>query len=119
MFDIASLMAQAQKALAEMESKKAALEAELNEASVTGTAGAPGGAFVEVTLSGAREVRRVKISPEAQKSESAEILEDLVFVALADALRQADAVYESKMQELGAGMEIGGMDISSVKDLLR
>lgn len=119
MIDIASLMAQAQKVLAEMESKKAALEAELAETSVTGSAGTPGGAHVEVTLSGGREVRRVKISPEAFAVESPDVLEDLVFVAVGDAIRQADAVFESRMRELGSGMEIGGMDISSIKDLLR
>lgn len=119
MFDIANLMSQAKQALADMESKKEALYAELSEASVTGTAGAPGGAYVEITMSGSREVRRVTISSEARKAEPPEILEDLVFVALADALRQADAVYDSKMQDLGDGMEIGGMDISSIKDLLR
>lgn len=115
MFDIQSLMSEAKKMMADVEERKAGIDRELSDLALTGSAG---DGAVEISLSGSREVRGVKIKGEVVDPENVELLEDLVFAALQDALRQADAAYEEKMQSLSEGMEIGGIDVSSIKDLL-
>ncbi|MCD6119502.1 YbaB/EbfC family nucleoid-associated protein [bacterium] len=115
MMDIQSLMAQAQRVLGEMESKKKMFEEELSQITVTGTAG---GGAVQISLSGNREVRLVKIDPDAVDKDKIELLEDLVYAALSDALKQASVASDSKMSELSEGLEIGGIDVSSIKDML-
>lgn len=116
MLDFANLMAQAQRALSELEERKARIDEELDSITVVGSAD---GGRVEIALSGNRDVRRVSVRPDAIDPAKPQILEDLIFVALADALRQANAAYESKMAEVSEGLNVGGMDISSVKNLLR
>ncbi len=116
MFDIANLMAQAQRALSELEDRKARIDEELESITVVGSVD---DGKVEIALSGNRDVRRVSIRPEIIDPSNPQLLEDLVFVALADALRQANSAFESKMAEVSEGLNVGGMDISSVKNLLR
>ncbi|MEP0814577.1 MAG: YbaB/EbfC family nucleoid-associated protein [bacterium] len=114
-FDIPSLMAQAQQLMKEFEDRKAAVEAELAEATVTGSAGA---GAVEISLSGDRQVRRVKIDRSKVDPSDVELLEDLVFSALADALRRVEAINLEKYEGLSQSVTIGGMDLGSIKDLL-
>ena len=116
MFDIAGLMAQAQQMLSQMEERKAQLDEALDSVTVVGSAGQ---GAVEIALSGNRQVRRVSIKPEVIDSSAPDALEDLVYAALTDALRQANQAYESKMAELSDGLSVGGMDLSSIRHLLR
>jgi hypothetical protein len=116
MFDLGTLMAQAQNMLSQMEERKSRIDEELGSLTVVGSAGQ---GAVEIALSGNREVRRVVIKPDAIDSFKPDLLEDLVYAALADALRQANAAYESKMAELSDGLNVGGMDLSSIRHILR
>jgi DNA-binding YbaB/EbfC family protein len=91
------LMKQAQK----MQQQMVAAQQELAETEVSGTSG---GGLVTVVVTGAGEVRSVKIDPKAVDPDDVESLEDLVVAALHDASRAAAALAEQKMGPLTQGM---------------
>ena len=100
--NLQQLMKQAQK----MQQDLAKAQAELAEAEVTGTAG---GGLVTVTLSGAGEVRSVKIDPKAVDPDDVETLEDLVLAGLANAMEQQKALTERTMGPVTGGL--GGLGL--------
>jgi len=51
-------------------------------------------------------MRRVKIDPSLMKPEEAEIVEDLIVAAAADAQAKVEAAMQSKMQELTGGLPL-------------
>ena len=88
------------KQLQQMQSKMAQLQAELDEASVTGTAG---GGAVSVTVNGHQKVLAVSIEPEALE-EGAELLADMVMAACNDALDKSRDLAAQQMGQLTAGL---------------
>lgn len=99
-----NLMKQAQKMQRQMEEQQKELEAK----EFTATAG---GGAVEVTVSGKREVTKVKLAEEVVDPDDIEMLEDLIVAATNEALRQIDEATGSAMSKLTGGMggEIPGM----------
>ena len=95
-----NLMKQAQKMQKQMEENQKALE----EKEFTATAG---GGAVEVTVSGKREIVKVKLSEEAVDPDDVEMLEDLTVAATNEALRQAEEAAASAMSALTGGL--GGL----------
>ena len=95
-----NLMKQAQKMQKHMEENQKALE----EKEFTATAG---GGAVEVTVSGKREIVKVKLSEEAVDPDDVEMLEDLIVAATNEALRQAEEAAASAMSALTGGL--GGL----------
>ena len=95
-----NLMKQAQKMQRQMEENQKALE----EKEFTATAG---GGAVEVTVSGKREIVKVKLSEEAVDPDDVEMLEDLIVAATNEALRQAEEAAASAMSALTGGL--GGL----------
>ena len=95
-----NLMKQAQKMQKQMEENQKALE----EKEFTATAG---GGAVEVTVSGKREIVKVKLSEEAVDPDDVEMLEDLIVAATNEALRQAEEAAASAMSALSGGL--GGL----------
>lgn len=89
--------------LQEMQSKMEEMQAEVQKITVEGTAG---GGMVKVTLSGKGEMRGIEIDPGLYNPDEAEILEDLIVAAHADAKSKAEAAMAEKMQEFTAGMPI-------------
>ena len=77
---------------------------ELQEKEVTATAG---GGVVEVTVSGKREVTKVKIDPEAVDPDDVEMLEDLIMAATNEALREIEEISTQSMSKITGGL--GGM----------
>ena len=97
-----NLMKQAQKMQKQMEENQKALE----EKEFTATAG---GGAVEVTVSGKREIIKVKLSEEAVDPDDVEMLEDLIVAATNEALRQAEEAAASAMSKLTGGLSgLGG-----------
>ena len=76
-----NLMKQAQRMQRQMEEQ----QAELENKEFSATAG---GGVVEVTVTGKREVSKVKIDPEAVDPDDVEMLEDLIVSAVNDCLGQ-------------------------------
>jgi len=99
MRDLMGMMAKAK----ELQQKMQDAQAELERIEVEG---ASGGGAVRVTLSAKGDLRGVKIDPSLLKPEEAEILEDLLVAAHADARGKAEAAAQEKMQGLTAGLPI-------------
>ena len=89
-----NLMKQAQRMQRQME--EAAKELETKE--ITKSAG---GGVVEVTVTGAKEITKIKIDPEAV--EDVETLEDLIMAATNEALRAIDELSQSSMSKYTGG----------------
>ena len=96
-----NLMKQAQRMQRQMEEQ----QAELENKEFSATAG---GGVVEVTVTGKREVSKVKIDPEAVDPDDVEMLEDLLVAAVNEALEKVDAETTSAMSKFTGGMG-GGM----------
>lgn len=67
------------------------------------TASAGGGA-VEVTVSGKKEVLKVKLTEEVVDPEDIEMLQDLIVAATNEALKQADEANEALMGKMTGGL---------------
>ena len=94
------LMRQAQK----MQQQMMKAQEDLDAREYEGTAG---GGAVEVTVSGKREIVKVKLSEEAVDPDDVEMLEDLIVAATNEALRQAEEAAASAMSALTGGL--GGL----------
>ena len=99
--NMSNLMKQAQRMQRQMEESAKALE------SAEFTAAAGGGA-VEVTVTGKKEVTKVKLDPEAVDPDDVEMLEDLIMAATNEALRKAEEASAANMAKLTGGLG-GGM----------
>lgn len=99
--NMSNLMKQAQRMQRQMEESAKELE------SKEFTAAAGGGA-VEVTVTGKKEVSKVKLDPEAVDPDDVEMLEDLLVAAVNEALEKVDAETTSAMSKFTGGMG-GGM----------
>lgn len=95
--NMSNLMKQAQRMQRQMEESAKELE------SKEFTAAAGGGA-VEVTVTGKKEVTRVKLDPEAVDPDDVEMLEDLIMAATNEALRKADEASAANMAKLTGGL---------------
>lgn len=96
-----NLMKQAQRMQRQMEESQKELETK------EFTAKAGGGA-VEVTVTGKKEVAKVKLSQEVVDPEDIEMLEDLVMAATNEALRMADDANNEIMGKMAGGLGLGG-----------
>ena len=92
-----NLMKQAQKMQRQMEENQKALE----EKEYTAAAG---GGAVEVTVSGKKELTKVKIDPEAVDPDDVEMLEDMIMAAVNQALRQQEGGFRGDDVEADGGL---------------
>lgn len=92
-----NLMKQAQRMQRQMEESQKELEAKEYTA-------AAGGGAVEVTVTGKKEVTKVKLAPEVVDPDDIEMLEDLIVAATNQALRQAEDESAAAMSKLTGGM---------------
>ena len=88
------------KQLQQMQAKMAKMQEELDNATVTGTAG---GGAVSVTVNGQQKVMAVAIEPEVLE-EGAEMLADMVMAAVNDALDKSRDLAAQQMGQLTAGL---------------
>jgi len=79
---------------------------ELAASRITGSAA---GGLVQIEISGDFRVQSVKISKDAIDPEDAETLEDLVIVAVNDALAKVQAESSQKMGAVTGGLKIPGL----------
>lgn len=92
-----NLMKQAQRMQRQMEENQKALE----EKEFTAAAG---GGAVEVTVSGKREVTKVKLQEEAVDPDDIEMLEDLIMAATNEALREMETDSQNQMAKFTGGL---------------
>ena len=81
------------------------LQEELDEMEIEGQAG---GGLVKVVVSGNQEPLRVEISPDAL-GEGADVVSELVTVAMKDAYNKSTMTMRQKMEELTGGLNLPGL----------
>lgn len=96
-----NLMKQAQRMQRQMEENQKELETKEFTA-------AAGGGAVEVTVSGKKEILKVKLSEEVVDPEDVEMLEDLIVAATNEALRKAEEANAEVMNKMAGGLGLGG-----------
>lgn len=92
-----NLMKQAQKMQRQMEENQRALE----EKEYTAAAG---GGAVEITVTGKKEIVKVKLAEEVVDPDDIEMLEDLIMAATNQALRQMEEDSAAMMSKLTGGL---------------
>ena len=98
--NMSNLMKQAQRMQRQMEESQKELETK------EFTAKAGGGA-VEATVTGGKELKAVKISPEAVDPDDVETLQDMIVAAANEAMKQADEDSRNSMSKFSGGL--GGL----------
>ena len=98
--NMGNLMKQAQKMQRQMEESQKELE------SAEFTAKAGGGA-VEVTVTGKKLIKSIKLQEEIVDPEDIETLEDSIVAAVNEALKQVDDASSSSMSKLTGGLGMG------------
>lgn len=96
------MLKQAQK----MQEDMANLQADLEEREYTATSG---GGMVEVTVDGKHLIKSIKINPDAVDSEDVEMLEDLITVAVNEAVSNAIKTSEEEMGAITNGLNMPGL----------
>lgn len=100
---MSNLMKQAQRMQRQMEEGQKELETKEFTA-------AAGGGAVEVTVSGKKEILKVKLSQEVVDPEDIEMLQDLIIAAANEAMRQADEASSELMGKMTGGLGgLGGL----------
>ncbi len=100
--NVSNVVKQAQR----MQEQMAQMQAEVEEKTVESVAG---GGMIKVVANGKKELLSIKIDPEAVDPDDVETLEDLVIVAVNDAIKKADDMMNEAMQTLTGGLGIPGL----------
>lgn len=96
------MLKQAQK----MQEDMTNLQADLEQREYTATSG---GGMVEVTVDGKHLVKSIKINPDIIDPEDSEMLEDLVTVAINEAISNAIKTAEEEMGAITGGLNMPGL----------
>ena len=100
--NMGNVIKQAQKMQEEMER----IQSEIEEKTVSAKSG---GGMVEVVANGKKEILSIKINPDVIDPDDAETLEDLVMVAVNEAIKQADDMMTEGMSAVTGGLNIPGL----------
>ncbi len=100
--NMSSVVKRAQQMQEQMEKAQAEIESK----EVTATAG---GGMVTVVASGSKEIKSIKINPDVVDPDDVETLEDLVLVAVNDAIKQAEELMAEGMSAITGGLNIPGL----------
>lgn len=90
----------------EMQKKLKIAQEELKVATVTGVAA---GGAVEVVMTGTFDVSKLTIKPSVVDADDVDTLQDVVMVAVNDAVRKVRDLTESKMNAVTGGLKLPGM----------
>jgi nucleoid-associated protein EbfC len=99
MKNLSGLMKQAQQ----MQEKMQELQSSLESMEVHGEAGA---GLVSVTMNGKGDLRQVRIDPKVIDPGDAEMLQDLIVAAHANARQKVEAAAAAEMQKVAGGMQL-------------
>lgn len=96
------MIRQAQK----MQEEMTKAQEELNAKEYVTTSG---GGMIEVTITGKKELKSVKLKPEVVDPEDIEMLEDLIVAAVNEAIRTAEEDSAKRMEKITGGLNVPGM----------
>lgn len=97
-----AMLKQAQK----MQSDMAALQEDLENREYTATSG---GGMIRVTVDGKHLIKSIKINPDAVDPDDSEMLEDLITVAVNEAINNAIQTAETEMGAITGGLNMPGL----------
>lgn len=97
-----SMIKQAQKMQDEITELQTDIEA--REFSATS-----GGGVVEVIVTGAKNIKSLKIKPEAVDPDDVEMLQDLVVSAINEAMNEVEKTTEEEMNKITGGVALPGL----------
>ncbi len=100
--NLGQMMKQAQM----MHSKMQKIQKELEDKKVEAESG---GGMVKVTANGKGEILSLNIEKEIVKQDEKEFMEDLVLVAVNEALRRSQELNASEMSKVTGGLKIPGL----------
>ncbi len=98
--------AQLMQQMKKMQTEMARAQEELANTVVTGVAA---GELVKIEMTADHRIKSVKIAKETIDPEDAETLEDLLVVAMNDAVAKAQAASEKRMGAVTGGLKIPGL----------
>jgi DNA-binding YbaB/EbfC family protein len=94
------------KQVQKMQEDMANLQEDLDAREYTATSG---GGMISVTVNGKHEITELKINPDAIDPEEPEMLEDLITVAINEAIATATKTSEDEMGAITGGLNIPGL----------
>jgi DNA-binding YbaB/EbfC family protein len=97
-----NMMKQAQK----LQAKMVEMQAELGNRTVSAQAG---GGMVEAVVNGRQELVSLRIDKEVVSPDDVEMLQDLIFAAVNEALNRSREMMAQEMSKLTGGMQIPGL----------
>ena len=97
-----AMLKQAQK----MQEDMAALQEDLENREYTGISG---GGLITATVDGKHLIKAIKINPDAVDPDDSEMLEDLVTVAVNEAISKAIKTAEEEMGAITGGLNMPGL----------
>lgn len=95
-----NMMKQLKKAQENMQKKQEEIEATILEVDK---------GMVKVEITGKKEIKSITIDPEVVDQDDVEMLEDLIMVAVNEAIAKADELMNSEMGKLTGGLGIPGL----------
>ena len=96
------MLKQAQK----MQEDMTALQKDLDEREYTASSG---GDLIKVTIDGKHFIKNIEIKPDAVDTDDIEMLEDLIIVAVNEAISNAIKTSEEEMGAITSGLNLPGM----------
>ena len=96
------MLKQAQK----MQEDMATLQEDLENREYTATSG---GGMIEVTVDGKHNIKKLTINPDAVDPDDVEMLEDLITVAVNEAIGNAAKTAEEEMGAITGGLNMPGL----------
>jgi hypothetical protein len=101
-FNMNSMMKQVQKMQDDMQKVQEDLELQVYDASA-------GGGAVYVKVNGKKEVVSIELKPSVVDPEDIEMLQDLILIAVNEAIRSAEEATSKAMGKVTGGMNIPGL----------
>lgn len=94
------------KRIQQMQEDMERVQAEVEASSYTASAG---GGAVEAVVNGKHEVESIKINPEVVDPEDVEMLQDMIIVAVNEAIRKASDAMDQGIESAKGGLSIPGL----------
>ena len=95
--------------LQRLQDMQAEMQRTQEEVEATDYTASAGGGAVEATVTGAKVVKDIKISPEVVDPEDVEMLQDMVIAAVNEALRKAEDAMMQGMEKAKGGLNLPGL----------
>ena len=98
-----------QKQMQQMQAVQRMMEEKQAEIEQMETTASSGGGAVSVTVTGKKEIKTIELKPEVVDPDDIEMLQDLIMVAVNEAMRQMEEISQKEMGSLTAGLGIPGL----------